>query len=150
MEKMELSEALKANASVLEELLPLAGAETKGLMSVDQYKSTYMSIEIKTPGLIKICEVGGSAYICSIRTYGVGALISISSSDQAEYIRVSQIGTTVLTNNHYNIYRDSNGGIYVYSDSPTGFTVSILRASDPRKIIMNKSDIDLESLIKLF
>ena len=149
MEKMELSEALKANASILEGLLPLAGAETKGLMSVDQYKSTYTSIEIKTPGLIKICEVGSSAYICSIRTYGVGALISISSADQAEYIRVSEIGTTVLNNNHYNIYRDSNGGIYVYSASPIGFTVSILRASDPRKIIMKKSDIDLESLIKL-
>ena len=35
MEKMELSEALKANASVLEGLLPLATNETKGLASMN-------------------------------------------------------------------------------------------------------------------
>ena len=33
MEKMELSEALKANASVLEGLIPLATNEANGLMS---------------------------------------------------------------------------------------------------------------------
>lgn len=33
MEKMELSEALKANASVLEGLLPIVSAENNGLMS---------------------------------------------------------------------------------------------------------------------
>ena len=32
MEKMELSEALKANASVLEELIPIANLESKGLL----------------------------------------------------------------------------------------------------------------------
>ena len=31
MEKMELSEALKANASVLEELMPIANLGSKGL-----------------------------------------------------------------------------------------------------------------------
>ena len=32
MEKMELSEALKANASVLEELMPIANLGSKGLL----------------------------------------------------------------------------------------------------------------------
>ena len=39
MEKMELSEALKANASVLEGLLPLATNETKGLASMNMLYS---------------------------------------------------------------------------------------------------------------
>lgn len=130
-------------------LLPLADAKQKGLMSVDQYKSTYMSIETNTSGLIKICRNGIASYICSITTYGTGALISISNAWEVSNIRASRIGNSALNDEHYNIYRDSEGSVYVYSGASTGFNVSILRSSSAKEIIMEESDVDKESLIKL-
>lgn len=130
--------------------MPVASSGKNGLMSVSQYKSTYMTVKSNKPALIKICNMSAACYLCSIETYGVGAFISISSNDvTVENIRVSKIGESVLTEHHYSIYRDSEGGVYVYSGASTGFNVSILRSSNIDSIVMEESDIDKESLIKI-
>lgn len=67
MEKMELSEALKANASVLEELIGVATSEKDGLMpSIQRMTTSYQKDQQK---YCKIAEFGNS-------TTGISMLIS--------------------------------------------------------------------------
>ena len=63
MEKMELSEALKANASVLVGLLPLATKENIGLSnSIQALNSTFYDISTGTKKaiLFKVCDYGSN------------------------------------------------------------------------------------------
>ena len=71
MEKMELSEALKANASVLEELIPIANLESKGLLKKG----------VLSP--ILVCNKDSVQEVCVVRLASsssayIGMILSVS------------------------------------------------------------------------
>ena len=150
MEKMELSEALKANASVLEGLIGTVSETQKGLMSSDMYKTCFISITVPANKVLKICEGKvACGYLCELIAYGVGALFAISTNNaNGINSKAGLIGSTaIFPNTHYNFWRDDNFGVYVTSSSE--FTLTILRAGRVNGIAMRVEDISTDSLTKL-
>ncbi len=150
MEKMELSEALKANASVLGGVIGTVSETQKGLMSSDMYKTCFIGITVPANKVLKICEGRvACGYLCELIAYGVGSLFAISTNNaNGINSKAGLIGSTaILPNTHYNFWRDDNFGVYVTSSSE--FTLTILRAGRVNGIAMRVEDISTDSLTKL-
>ena len=128
MEKMELSEALKANASVLEGLLPLATNETKGLASMNMciaYVGEGPVICIK-PTKLKL-------YYYTLLTVTVYENGYFKKIDLAVYYPVKKGGHKCSMSGNGNMFvkEDSDYNLYIHNKTLNNinYCVSIIGAS---------------------
>ena len=128
MEKMELSEALKANASVLEGLLPLATNETKGLASMN------MCIAYVGEGpVICIKPTKLKQYLYTLLTVTVYDNGYFKKIDLAVYYPVKKGGHKCSMSGNGNMFvkEDSDYNLYIHNNTLNNinYCVSIIGAS---------------------
>ena len=133
-----------AAAKVLGELIPLATNEANGLMSKNNYIKIAQSIT--STKLIKIESWDGYSTLVFIRTSGATGLYSIDGNwaDSAKFTRLSG----PLGKDHFNVYRERNGNIYVKTTTQSEpLTVTSVGSNHVFKF--EESDKDVDSLIVL-
>ena len=128
MEKMELSEALKANASVLVGLLPLATNETKGLASMN------MCIAYVGEGpVICIKPTKLKQYYYTLLTVTVYENGYFKKIDLAVYYPVKKGGHKCSMSGNGNMFvkEDSDYNLYIHNKTLNNinYCVSIIGAS---------------------
>lgn len=146
MEKMELSEALKANASVLGELIGIATKENKGLSdSVQALNSTIYKISTgnKETALFKVCDYGSNInHILHIYSSPNGTL------DSCNYIRVILSDIYIFVNklfekgyNSIRLFKDRNSFyVYVYSSVWTRTNIEVFSENPDLFYFTNVTD----------
>ena len=124
-----------------------ATTSNNGLMSISQYKRTYLSKGFLSNKLVKICSHGMFDMIIGGHTFGCGFSINISSSNSGtSNVRCKVIGETALSDVHFEMYID-NDGIYIKSKS--NIELFVLRSTINDFIILEESSKQTSDLQKL-